>query len=268
MPHRNGYAHGTPGWIDLSSDDIDGSKAFYGELFGWRWENQQGPDGPFVYSIAHLGDRTVAGLGAAPSEMVEAGVRAAWNTYFVVDSVDTAHRAVLEAGGTSLFGPFDVMAAGRMAFIMDDQGVCSGLWQGRLHKGAQVVNEPGAFTWVELHVSDTEAAERFYGAALGLGTEPFAMEAEPGCEPMQYTLWKVGDDAVGGLMTLTMEGAPPQWHVYFGVADIDLTVAKVADLGGNICAGPFPTPAGSQAVIQDPCGGLFSALQVSDWPTE
>ena len=42
MPQRDGYAHGTPGWVDLSTADTEGSKAFYGELFGWSWEDQEG----------------------------------------------------------------------------------------------------------------------------------------------------------------------------------------------------------------------------------
>ena len=131
-------AHGTPGWIDLSTDDVEGAKAFYGGLFGWSWEDQQDPGGDFVYSIAYLEGRSVAGLGRAPSEMVEAGVRAVWNTYLVVDSVDLAHQAVLDEGGVSLVGPFDVMSAGRMAFVMDDQGSTCGTVASRVPQGRPV----------------------------------------------------------------------------------------------------------------------------------
>ena len=270
MPLRDGYAHGTPGWVDLSSADPEAAKAFYGGLFGWQWEDQEGPGGVFVYSIAHLEGRTVAGLGPAPAEMVKAGFRGAWNTYLMVDTVDAAYQAVLGAGGKALVSPLDVMDAGRMAFVMDDQGACSGLWEARLHKGAQVVNEPGAFTWVELYVPDTDKAAEFYRAALGLVTQP--VDFGPGMESMSYSGLKVDERVVGGLMGLPMEGMPPQWHVYFGSADVGETASKAIDLGGDVMTGPFPipeeddVPKGRIVIMHDPGGAMFSALELDEWP--
>lgn len=284
MPRRDGYAHGTPGWVDLSTEDVPGSKGFYGELFGWSWDDQPGPSGELMYAIAHLDGATVAGLGPAPPEMIDAGVRAAWNTYLMVDSADEAHQAVLAAGGKSLAGPFDVMRAGRMAFVMDDQGACSGLWQAGLHRGAEVVREPGALTWVEFYGADTGAAARFYAAALGLvaetekvGAGPYAAgEALPIGAAMapedpdggkSYTAWKVGEEAVAGLMKMPMEGMPPQWHVYFGVGDIEEAAERIRGLGGTVHGGPFPTPAGSVVAATDHVGALFSVIQLDEWPT-
>lgn len=66
MPKRDGYAQGTPNWIDISTSDVDGSKEFYAGLFGWTWEDQAGPEGEFIYSIATQDGRNVAGLGPAP----------------------------------------------------------------------------------------------------------------------------------------------------------------------------------------------------------
>ena len=261
MPHRDGFAHGTPCWVDLSTDDIEGAKAFYGGLFGWSWDDQEGPDGGFMYSLAQMDGRNVAGLGSAPEEMIAAGVRACWNTYMAVDSVDDAYQAAIEAGGVGVFGPFDIMTSGRMAFIMDDQGVHIGLWQAGDHKGAQVVNEPGAFIWSEVYAPDTDAAVRFYGKVLGLGAETTDMVE------MSYTLWKVGENAVGGLMA-PPEGVPPCWSVYFGTEDAESTAARTVELGGQVVNGPFPSPMGPLAVLQDPSGGVFLAVQPNEWPTE
>ena len=271
MPQRDGYAHGTPGWIDLSSDDMETAKAFYGGLFGWHWEDQERPGEIFAYSIAHLEGRPVAGLYPAPAGMIEAGVRSAWNTYLMVDVVGVAHQAVLDAGGRSLIGPVDVTTAGRMAFVMDDQGACSGLWEAGVHKGAGAVNEPGAFTWVELYVPDPDIAAEFYRVALGVGTAPVDFGA--GMEAMSYSNLKVGEDIVGGLMGLPMEGMPPQWHVYVGSADVERTATKAVELGGAVMAGPFPLPEGDGvpvgriAIMNDPGGAMFSALQLEEWPT-
>ena len=271
MPLRDGYAHGTPGWVDLSSADPETAKAFYGGLFGWQWEEQEGPGGAFTYSIAHLGGRAVAGLGPAPPELVQAGFKGAWNTYVMVNSVDAAYRSFVDAGGRGLVGPLDVMDAGRMAFVMDDQGVGCCLWEARLHKGAQVINEPGAFTWVELYVPDTDKAAEFYRAALGLVAQ--RVDFGPGTESMSYFGLKVGDRVVGGLMGLPMDGMPPQWHVYMGSADVDETAAKAVELGGDVMTGPFTLPAeedvpeGRIVIMHDPAGVMISALELNKWPS-
>ena len=34
MPTRDGYPQGVPSWADLVTPDVEGAKAFYGELFG------------------------------------------------------------------------------------------------------------------------------------------------------------------------------------------------------------------------------------------
>ncbi len=263
MAYRDGHPHGTPGWVDLSTDNVEVSKTFYAELFGWRWEDQQAPGQPYTYSIAHLDDRTVAGLGSAPADMVEAGITAVWNTYLIVDSVDEAHQAAVESGGTTLFGPLDVMEAGRMAYLMDDQGACVGLWQAGRHKGAQVVKEPGAFTWAELLTVETDRAVRFYGAVAALESTTTVMECEG--NTMTYHLWMAGDECAGGLMARQDEAFPPHWHVYFVVDDAAQAASKVGDLGGKVQYGPFPTPMGIQAVIEDPRGAMFSILQANEW---
>ena len=257
MSYRDGYSHGTPCWVDLSTDDIEGAKAFYSGLFGWTWEDQQGPAGEYMYSLAQIDGLNVAGLGPAPDEMIQAGVRAAWNTYIAVDSADDAYQAALEAGGTGLFAPFDVMDAGRMSFILDDQGVSLGLWQAGLHKGAQLVNAPGAFTWSELCVPDTGAAARFYGAVFGLGTEAADMNID-----MEYILWKVGEDSVGGLMVPPSDDVPACWNVYFGIDDVERAVARTVELGGQVISGPFPTPMGPMAVLHGPSFGVFLIVQM------
>ena len=34
MPERSSYVAGTPCWVDVSSDDLDATAAFYTALFG------------------------------------------------------------------------------------------------------------------------------------------------------------------------------------------------------------------------------------------
>lgn len=250
MPRRNGFTQGEPCWADLSTEDTEGAKAFYGGLFGWTWEERGMPDAGMAYSLAQKDGCNVAGLGPITPELAAMGLRSVWNTYLAVDSADEAYRKAIEAGGMGLMEPYDVMTAGRMAYILDNQRAAVGFWQARDHRGAQLIKEPGTMSWSELYVPDVGAATGFLGAVLGLTSETSDMG------PMSYTLLKVGDEIVAGVME-PPENVPPSWSVYFGTADINETATRVTGLGGQVMNGPFPTPLGQIIVAADPAGGVF-----------
>jgi predicted enzyme related to lactoylglutathione lyase len=139
-----------------------------------------------------------------------------------------------------------------MAFVLDPGGAAVGLWQAGQHIGATLVNEPGAVVWNELVTADPDASVRFYREVVGLTTSTMSMGEG------DYTMFQVGDAPVGGTTPPQMPGTPNHWHVYFAVADADATVAKAADLGGEVLVKPFDTPAGVMAVLRDPQGAVFS----------
>ena len=53
-------------------------------------------------------------------------------------------------------------------------------------------------------------------------------------------------------------GTPPFWLVYFATDDIDATVAKVTELGGNVLVGVTDIGIAKIAVVQDPQGAVFA----------
>jgi len=181
-----------------------------------------------------------------------------WNTYLAVDSADDAVAKVEAAGGQVAMAPFDIMDAGRMAFVIDPSGAAVALWQADQHIGAGLVNEPGTVMWNEL-ITDDPAAAAFYEQVLGVTTAPMGDPAFG-----DYTLFLVNGEMVGGTVAPQMPGVPNHWHVYFAVTGADATVAKAAELGGSVLAEPFDTPVGRMAVISDPQGATFSILQPAE----
>jgi predicted enzyme related to lactoylglutathione lyase len=256
MPVRTSYHQGTPNWVDLQTTDQAAAKAFYADLFGWTYDDQPMPDGP-VYSMAKLGEEHVAAIAPQSPELAAAGAPPMWNTYIAVDSVDDTVTKVEAAGGQVAMAPFDVVDAGRMAFVLDPGGAGMALWQAGQHIGASLVNEPGTIAWNELITADSSAVA-FYEQVLGLTTAVMDMGAG------QYTLFQAGGEQVGGTVAPQMPGVPNHWHVYFAVADADAAAAKVAGLGGSILAEPFDTPVGRIAVVTDPQGAAFSIIQLAD----
>ena len=255
MPNRTAYAQGTPNWVNLQTTDQTAAKGFYSGLFGWEYDDQSMPQGG-TYSMALLRGEPVAAIAAQPPEMKAAGAPPLWNTYLAVDSVDQTAAQVEHAGGQLAMAPFDVMDAGRMAFIIDPCGAAVALWQANKHIGATLVNEPGALIWNELITGDPSAAA-FYTGLLGLTTSTMDMGTG------EYTLFHAGGDMVGGTTPPPMPGVPNHWHVYFAVEDADAAARKVTELGGSILVEPFDSPVGRIAVARDPQGAMFSVIQPS-----
>lgn len=245
------YPHGYPSWVDLSTPDPVAAAAFYGELFGWVVE--QGPPEAGGYAMATLGGKLIAGLGPQ-----QAPGPPAWAMYVNVDDADAVAAAVASAGGTAIVPPMDVLDAGRMAVFADPRGAVFGVWQPGSHKGAQVVIEPGAFTWSELVTDDVDSSREFYAATLGWGAEA----SDQG--PVSYTSFTVGDRSIAGMMPTPPNvpaGTPPFWAVYFGSTDVDDTVARVTKLGGRVLHEPRDIPAGRFAIVEDPQGAGFGLFK-------
>ena len=97
---------------------------------------------------------SVAAIAPQSPELAAAGAPPMWNTYLAVDSADEAAAKVGPAGGKVAMEPFDVMDAGRMAFVLDPAAPPVALWQAGQHIGATLVNEPGAVIWNELITDD------------------------------------------------------------------------------------------------------------------
>ena len=250
MGERTRYEPGTFSWVELSTNDLDAAKDFYGRLFGWDADDAPaGPGG--TYTMLSLGGRYVGGMQEIRPELREQGVPPHWLSYVTVDDVDRVAARAAELGGEVVAGPFEVMEAGRMALVRDSLGATLALWQPYDHPGAGVVNEPGALCWNDLVTSDAEASTRFYSELFGWRIEPVADGA-------YWTIYN-GERTNGGLIPL--EGMPEVWNVYFATDDIDATQSALEGAGGRVMVPPREVPAGRFAVVADPQGAVFCLFE-------
>ncbi|OWY60607.1 hypothetical protein B7486_68275, partial [cyanobacterium TDX16] len=214
MATRTSYAPGTPCWVDLGSPDLDGSARFYGEVLGWRREDL-GPEAG-GYSLFHLGEARVAGLGPLPSP----DVPPSWTVYVQTTDLEATSAKVVEAGGTVVVPPMEVMEDGSMAVYLDPQGSPVSAWQPDQFAGAELVNDVGAFAWNELASVDLAASDAFYGTVFGWSRSPegvYELDGTVICGAHQ-----AGD------------GEPPFWSIWFTVADCDASVATATELGATV----------------------------------
>src|SRR4051794_19835044 len=141
MSERDGFQPGVPSWVDLLGPDPRQLTQFYGATFGWDFDGPGPMPGGGEYHVARLRGRDVAGVGSQPP----GAPPAAWTTYVEVESADAAARAAEAAGGSVLAAPFDAPPAGRIAVVADPGGAALGVWEPHQRRGAQLVNEPGAW---------------------------------------------------------------------------------------------------------------------------
>lgn len=266
MSERDEYPAGVPCWVEGLHRDVPAALDFYGALFGWELE---GSGGEMEYFVARLDGRDVAGIAPLPQSVTD--VDAIWMTQVRVKSTAAAAEAARAAGGSVLAGPMDLPPAGRLAVIADPAGAVIGAWEPDSRQGAQVINEPRAWSMSALHTGDPEGAKAFYRAVFGWEAEPF------GPPEAQATLWRlpgyvggepqqpVPRDVVAVMLALG-DGETPYWSVDFWVHDADGTAARAAELGGRAVMGPYDAPPFRQAVLADPQGATFAVSQLVSVP--
>jgi hypothetical protein len=267
MTNQDRYIPGVPCWVDTTQPDPEAAVAFYGELFGWEFEDVMPPGAPAKYFVARLRGGDVAAVSSPPEG---APPKATWNTYVWVADADETTAKVRAAGGSVLSEPFDVMDAGRMAVLADPAGAAFIAWQANKHRGAAVVNEPGSLNFNNLHTSDVDGARKFYGAVFGWDLLDGGMWALPAygdflearTPGMRARVAEMGgpprfEEVVASLVPIA--DGPAQWALTFGVDDADAIAGRAAELGGKVVVPPCDAPWVRMTVIADPQGATFTA---------
>jgi uncharacterized protein len=247
------YAPGTPIWVDVSSRDLDASRAFYSGLFGWEARVAPEPEAG-GYTVFLKDGKMVGGLGPTFSP----DQPCLWATYLSTADAAATAQAVKDNGGQVLVGPMQVMDQGSMAVFVDPTGAHICVWQSGKNRGAELFNEPGSLIWNELYTRDMPTAKTFYEKVFGLESSENAMENGD-----TYTEFKIDGRTVAGGMDMHFlpDDVPPHWLVYLAVENVDDAAAKVQELGGKLLNPVMDIPIGRFAVVQDTQGAPFAIFQ-------
>jgi predicted enzyme related to lactoylglutathione lyase len=116
---------GAMSWNELTTRDPEGSKRFYGEVFGWQSTSVD--YGGVEYTLWHrrdeepAPDKAIGGMMPMVGEEWPADLPPHWMTYFAVEETDAAAGRSKELGGKVSVPPFDT-PAGKIAVLTDPLG--------------------------------------------------------------------------------------------------------------------------------------------------
>ena len=83
MPTRVLAPQGAPCWVDLWTSDVEGSRQFYAELFGWE-AGEPSPD----YGGYVMFNRAGVPVAGAMGDSGEMQANNTWKPFFATDEID------------------------------------------------------------------------------------------------------------------------------------------------------------------------------------
>ena len=250
MSQREDVPQGAVSWLDLWTSDVEGSRRFYNELFGWEAQDPSAEFGGY-WMFTRDGVPIAGGMG----DMGDMKADNTWKIYVASDDInDTVARG--EGLGAQFFmPPMPVADMGIQTVFTDATGATLGTWQPLSFQGFSTMDEHGSPCWFELNARDFDAAVNFYVTVFGVGTKVMGDS-----DDFRYTTLVAGDHEVAGVLDASHrlpEGTQSHWVIYWQVDDIIEATQRASELGGAVMDGPFDSPFGLIATVADPSGAVF-----------
>ena len=228
-------------FVAISANDLSGSTAFYGTIFGWQTHvvtpevtGAATPRGPNVSLRANTPDGFP---GVVP--------------FIGVADVPSMLDRIVGGGGTVERAPWSVPVAGTLARFADPSGTIYGLTSGvpgtlapiPVPFGSNPKPPAGTICSVEMYSTDHTVTARFFNSLFEWGTR----ETMP-----QYLGFDPGA-GISGVFQSHTPSLPAVAYVY--VPDVAATLEEIEAAGGRRVGEPMAVPGmGTFAYFTDPSG--------------
>jgi len=239
-------------WSDLSTFDIQATRAFYNQCFGWDYQEIDND-----YVLCEADKQAVGGLYTMPEKFQSIGMPSFWMSYIKVPNIQQVVRAAQEHGGKVEIQPQNAPGGGLITLIRDPAGAGFTCYEGDDPGGRDTTGGIGRMVWNELHVSDIAKIESFYTCVFG-------WVVKPGGGTDRYLIYASPHDteAFAGIQisSNSVKGDKEYWGVYFSVNCLSTASKYVEQFGGKIVA---EQPLGSERAVlaYDPQGAAFYMIE-------
>lgn len=235
-------------WADVFSNDVNATRHFYEQLFGWklRWVSKP----PDPYGVFSINGHDVAGLAYRDIEGEDPYAR--WVHYLSVADTSQTVKAVEELGGRTLLSS-SVADRGEFAIFSSTNDVLLGVMTSSSGDPEDVQSLEGEWIWRQLYVWDLDDSVSILQAIA-----PFEAQSADESEYADRLLTSGGYARAGitGLSAGSEEA--PTWIGLVRVADAGAMAARAVQLGGRLL---FEAEEGDMALISDPGGALVGLVE-------
>ncbi|WP_148300207.1 VOC family protein [Paenibacillus sp. JCM 10914] len=211
--------------MDLKTPSIDKTKAFYGELFSWRFKEEFLPGR--VMTKMRSGEQEWGSLTSLDSPIIPKGAKPHTSLYVHVEHLDASVERVRLLGGTVLVEPFDVMNL-RLSTIQDPMGAVITLQSTKeAHNVRSDMTTEGLPGWLELTTTDVAVSGEFY-------SKLFDWKLEYRKQDSTIVFQNRGQDESGMSVVAPDHGtARSEWNVYYTAQDCGRSLIKARTLGAH-----------------------------------
>jgi len=253
-PASGQYLPGKFVWADLFSSDMEASRRFYEQVFGWEWRRIKDPPQP--YGVFYLDGNPVAGLAYRKAPDGE-GSYGRWIHYLSVKDVSASEMAISQHVGRTIVSRRSYADRGEFAIVTDSQDTLFGIIHASSGDPGDYRAANGEWIWRELFTRDMGAAIRFYTELFGYAAE----EDHENRKVVEYLLESGGYLRAGiGLLSPDTDTAPA-WLGYVRVGDVNAALRRALAHGGKLLYEPRPEVAnGGLAIVADPTGANIGLL--------
>jgi len=244
-------------WADLLADNVEIEKRFYGEVFGWQYENYG--TGKDAYILIRVDGRPIAGI-VPYAKTADADRSARWLAFMSVPDVDRTAEQAAASGGKVLVPPKNLAVRGAVAVLQDREGAIFGVIHATGGDPPDVLPSYNTWLWIELWAKDRSAMANFYRPIGAYTIEP---QEDAGDRPEIRLV--AGGYPRAAVLELERKDLPSTWLPYIRVEDLRQTLARIEQAGGIVVVPPSPTVRdGKVAVFLDPLGAALAVVQWTD----
>ncbi len=111
-------------WIEMTTDNPGTARTFYGDLFGWTYDELP-TEGGCTYAMFQP---EAGGPGGGIMAKPQPQIPTAWMPYVSVDDLEASVARAKELGGSVCMGPTPIKDHGSFAVISDPTGGVIGMW--------------------------------------------------------------------------------------------------------------------------------------------
>ncbi len=240
-------------WHDLITPDIDASKSFYGNLFGWTFTdtNMKG----LRYATIYNDGNVIGGM----IEVKEAK-SATWISALPLDNakLNARIKSVVASGAKAVLAPIKLPGRGKQVVFQGPLGEeFSLISKNDYTEKMDRSSKKGNWIGMELWADNPAQASVFYNNAFAVSTTKTSYDNKP------YWTFDFEDQAVAGMLQNPVTNQGSQWVPYIQFSDINEMLPSLKQSGADILLSPNKDIRdGKLGIFVDPQGAIFAVQEL------